>query len=63
MGNTSDSCGLVEGNDSVFCGEKKPRSGCERGLPLDHEHHYFLALLEALSGLSLALEEAVAVLT
>ena len=42
---------------------KKPRSGLERGLPLDRKQNYLRPLLEALSGLILAFAAAVAVLT
>jgi len=43
--------------------QKKPRSGRERGLPLDRKQIYLPPLLEALSGLILVFAEVVAALT
>ncbi len=43
--------------------DKRPRSIGERGLPIDRKQVYLLALLEALSGLILALVETDAELT
>ena len=44
-------------------GIKKPRSGLERGLPLDRERFYLRPLFEAFNGLSLAFADVVAALT
>ena len=43
--------------------QKNPARVLERGLPLDRKQNYLRPLLEALSGLTLAFEAAVAVLT
>ena len=64
LGNSSDTCGFVKGNDLFFRSEtKKPRPGRERGLPLDRKQIYLRPLLEALSGLILVFAAVVVVLT